>query len=66
MNWIQLQSYSTLTWKSKAWCESQKQICQTEFLKVVSYLFENINKPFIFSKDWSKHLMKERIQLEII
>jgi len=27
---------------------------------------ENINNLFIFSKDWSKHLMKERIQLEII
>jgi len=29
-------------------------------------LFENINKPFIFSKDWSKQLMKERIQLKNI
>ena len=66
---IQLQSYSTLSWKSKAWCESLKtwdQICQTEFLKTVSYSFETYNKLFIFSKDWSKHLMKERIQLEII
>ena len=37
-----------------------------EFLNKISYLFENIKQLFIFCKDWSKHLMKERIQLEII
>jgi len=51
-----------LMWILKTW----DQIYQTEFLKTVSYSLETYNKLFIFSKDWSKHLMKERIQLEII
>jgi len=49
-------------WILKTW----DQIYQTEFLKIVSYTSETYNKLFIFSKDWSKHLMKKRIQLEII
>jgi len=52
----------SLMWILKTW----DQICQTEFLKTISYSSETYNKLFIFSKDWSKHLMKERIQLEII
>ena len=52
----------SLMWILKTW----DQICQTEFLKIVSYTLETYNKLFVFSKDWSKHLMKERIQLEII
>ena len=66
---IKLQSYFTLTRKSKVWCESWKleiKMCQIEFLKSVSYPSETYNKLFIFSKDWLKHLMKERIQLENI
>ena len=44
----------------------ESNLSKTKFLKYVSYLFENINKPVIIFKDWSKHLMKERIQLENI
>jgi len=50
---IQLQSYSTLTWKSKAWCESWKleiKICQTKFLKTVSYSSETYSKLYILPK----------------
>ena len=52
----------SLMWILKTW----DQICQTEFLKTFSYYSETYNNLFIFSKDWLKHLMKERIQLEII
>ena len=40
--------------------------CASGITSGFSCFFENINKPFIFSKDWSKQLMKKRIQLEII
>ena len=52
----------SLMWILKTW----DQICQTEFLKTVSYSLETYKKLFIFSKYWLKHLMKERIQLENI
>jgi len=52
----------SLMWILKTW----DQICQTEFLKTVSYPLDTYNKLFIFFKEWSKHLMNKRIQLEII
>jgi len=65
---IQLQSYSTLTLKSKAWCESWK--LEIKFAKpnsqIVSYRPKAYNKLYILPKDSLKHLKQERIQLEII
>ena len=67
---IQLQSYFTLFENPKL--DVNFQILESKLFhnwktqNCFSHLFWNINNPFIFSKDWSKQLMKERIQLKNI